>query len=177
MGYIHECVLTNLSLSVMVTGFESYLKKRFLELEEEGIEAKIEDLMDSILSSREREMNISKLLIEEAKEKNISTLKHIVLKKRINFQNLNDIKKAYEKAYNFTLISANIDDRLIIPIKRFLKYRHKIIHVSPVLGILNQEKLSNEEPVFPNETLKLEALKIFNEFIELFHESTLKLRQ
>lgn len=177
MGYIHECVVTNLSLSVMVTGFESYLKKRFLELEEEGIKPKIEDLLDSILSSKEKEKNISKLLIEEAKEKNISTLKYIVMKRKINFQNFDDIKKAYGRAYNVTLVSANIDSRLIIPIKQFLKYRHKIIHVSPMLGVLNQEKLSNEEPVFPNVALKSDALKIFNEFIILFHESTLKLGQ
>ncbi len=175
MGYIHECVVSNLSLSILVTGFESYLKKRFLELEEEGIRPRIEDLLDSVFSSKEKHQN--NLLIEEAKNNNISIIKYIVKNRRINFQNFDEIKSAYKKTYNLTLASANIDSKLIVPIKKFLRFRHKIIHVSPMLGLLNQEKIAEEEPVFANETLKNDALKIFDEFIQRFHDSTLKLRQ
>jgi len=35
-GYIFEVVCTNLTLSILVTGFEAYTKTRFLELEGEG---------------------------------------------------------------------------------------------------------------------------------------------
>ncbi|MAO10951.1 MAG: hypothetical protein CMC07_08740 [Flavobacteriaceae bacterium] len=175
--YIHECVVTNLSLSIMVTGFESYLKKRFLELEEEGIAANTDKLFDSILSSKEKKNNFQKVIIEEAMQGKISILKYIVQNRRINFQNFNDLKKAFKKTYGLTLTSAKIDSSLIVPIKKYLVYRHRIIHVSPLMGLLNQPDVPPDEPVFPKESLKREALGVFNEFITLFHNATLKLEK
>ena len=34
-GYIFETAVTNLTLAVLVTGFEAFTKKRFLEIEQE----------------------------------------------------------------------------------------------------------------------------------------------
>lgn len=174
-GYIHECVVTNLSLSIMVTGFESYLKKRFLELEDAGIQPNIEALLDSFLSGEEKKKEIDRLIINEAKNTNITTLKYIVKKRKINFQNFDDIKKAFNSGYGLTLKMADIDSRLIVPIRKFLIFRHRIIHVSPLIGLLNQVEVPFDEPVFPNEKLRVEALNIFDEFIQLLHVATLKL--
>lgn len=176
-GYIHECVVTNLSLSTMVTGFESYLKKRFLELEDEGISPNIDALLGSFLSSKEKDNDSKNVIIDEAINSNVSILKHFVQKRRINFQNFDDIKEAFKKTYGLTLRSANINSRLVVPIKKFLVYRHRIIHVSPLIGLLNQSEVPPDEPAFPNETLKLEALEIFDDFIKLFHEASLKLEK
>jgi hypothetical protein len=46
-GYIFEVVVSNLTLSVLVTGFEAYMKTRFAELEREGIDANIEALLNA----------------------------------------------------------------------------------------------------------------------------------
>lgn len=174
--YDYECVVTNLSLSTMVTGFESYLKKRFLEIEDEGISPNIDNLFDSFLSPKEKENHVQDIMIEEAKDLNISILKYIVKKRRINFQNFDDFKKAYKQGYNLTLASA-INSKLIAPIKEFLVFRHRIIHITPLLMMLNQPEVPPNEPVFPNESLKLEALEKFDEFIQLFHYATLKLEK
>lgn len=175
-GYLYECVLTNLSLSSMVTGFESYLKKRFLELENEGMKPNIEDLMNYFLSSKEKQIGTYEILMVNAKNENISALSYIVHKRLINFQNFDNFKKAYKLAYGLTLDFANIDSRLIVPIKKFLIYRHKIIHVSPLIGILNQAEVPSDKPIFSNESLKFEAIDIFDEFIQLFHKATIELK-
>ena len=176
-GYIHECVVTNLSLSTMVTGFESYLKKRFLELEGEGIVPDIESLLDSFLTTKEKDNDMHEIIKEEASQSNISILKYMVQKRRINFQNFATVKKVFKKTYGLTLESAGIDSRHIVPIKKYLIYRHRIIHISPLLGILNQADVPPDNPEFPKESFKTEALEIFNEFITRFHTATLKMRK
>ena len=39
--YIYECICSNLTIIMLVTGFETYCKSRFLELESEGINPKL----------------------------------------------------------------------------------------------------------------------------------------
>ena len=46
-GFIYEVVVTNLSIAILVTGFEAYAKTRFLELEGEGIQPKTEAIINA----------------------------------------------------------------------------------------------------------------------------------
>lgn len=177
-GYAYEVVVTNVTLSVLVTGLEAYTKKRFLELEKEGITPNMDKLISSFYSKKERDANLYTILQEEAIEKGITELQHVVSnKRRINFQDFKQCSLAYSKGYNIKFNEIGISTETLEDLKKFIKYRHKIIHVSATLGILNQERVPSEEPIFSSTETAKKAEKCFIEFIDKLHQATLKLRK
>ncbi len=175
-GSLHEVAVTNSILSIMVTGFESYTKRRFLELEGEGIRADMKALTDRFFSTRERKKGLVRDFYEEAKEEGKSALVHLIDKDRINFQSYDDCKRAYGKAYNLSFGNdIGLDSKVFTPLKEYIRYRHQVIHVSPLIPILESPDKS-KELVRPTKELALEAANCFNTFIEHLHQATLKLR-
>lgn len=61
-------------------------------------------------------------------------------------------------------------------IPRIIDARHNIIHVSALNGILNEDRLATEDPVFSNKKYARHAIKVFDGFIQGLHSATLKLR-
>lgn len=178
LGFIYEVVVANLSLSIMVTGFESYLKKRFTEIEEEGINPNIDKLIDFTLTARERkEKKDQKTLLGlDAKEQNVSLLKFMVMKRKFNFQNFKTAKKVFELAYDLNLTSAGIIITNEQEIKNLLKFRHKVIHQSPEIRFFNSDGDPPGDPIFSGNKFKTKALETFDSFIALFHKESLKLK-
>lgn len=175
-GYMYESVVSNLSLAILVTGFEAYSKKRFLELDMEGIVPNIGELINSFFPKRERDIGINETLKLEATEAQKSLLAYIVNKGVINFQNIDNCKRAFNKCYGIKFGEMGLSNNCLGSLKKIIKYRHKIIHVSPSIGMLNQENVPPEEPVFPKKELVESAIENFNEFIDVLHKSTLELR-
>ena len=174
-GYIYEVVTTNLILSMLVTGFESYTKKRFLELEREGITPNIDLLLNNFLSNREREKGLYDTLREEAKDNNMSLMDYIVNKNRINFQDFQRCKTAFNKAYGIKFGEIGIEEKTLEQIQQYIEMRHKIIHVSPLTAYYFNVNTSKKELIFPNKELANQAINDFNSFIEKLHEVTLSL--
>jgi hypothetical protein len=175
-GYIYEVVVTNLTLAILVSGFEAYSKKRLVELELEGVNPNTSNLINSFFPKKEREAGIAKLLEEEAKEQSKTVLQVIDERNIINFQSFQKCKLAYNKAYGIKFGELDLPAATIAKLQKFIKFRHRIIHVSPSMGMLNQPEVPPEEPVFPKKELALEARQIFDQFIEQLHNSTMKLR-
>lgn len=175
-GYIYEVIVTNLTLAILVTGFEAYTKKRFLELEQEGLTPNIDAIIDTFYPRKEREAGIKVLLESEAHDVGISVLQHIVDRGAINFQNFKNCKRAYNKGYDITFGNLDLSGKALKFIQLYIKYRHKIIHVSALQGMLNQEKVPPAEPVFSNKETAEKAKECFNSFIESLHQATLVLR-
>lgn len=172
-GYVFESVVSNLSLAILVTGFEAYTKKRFLELEMEGISPNLKKLGRKFGLSSEKIAGFT----EEANQKNESLLEFIINSKRVvNFQNFNKCKDAFNGCYGLIFSEVVSSEEKTTLIKNVISYRHKIIHVSPSLSVLNLEKVPDEEPVFPTRHLVKEAIDTFDEFIKSLHQSTLSLR-
>ena len=176
-GYIFETAVTNLTLSILVTGFEAYTKKRYAELEQEGIKPDIDAVVNSFIPRKEREAGIAEMLKSEASDSQKTVLQLIVERDIINFQNYQKCKLAYNKAYEIKFGDLGLQSTTVEKIKKFILYRHRIIHVSALLGMLNQPEVPPDEPVFPKQELAVEAIKEFNNFIEKLHEATLKLRR
>ena len=176
-GYIFETVVTNLILTILVTGFEAYTKKRFLEIEQEGIAPDIDSVINSFFSHKERDVGIIEILNDEAKDEHKTVLQIIVERGAINFQNYQKCKLAYSKAYQIRFGDLGLEQSTFEKIKKFVTFRHRIIHVSALMGMLNQPEVPPEEPVFPKKELADEAMEEFNKFIEKLHEATLKLRR
>jgi hypothetical protein len=62
-------------------------------------------------------------------------------------------------------------------LQRLIHFRHRIVHVSPLLGILNEDRgQSGESPIFANRQYGDKALGTTSEFVEALHKATLQLR-
>jgi len=176
-GYIFDVVVTNLTLSVLVTGFEAYCKTRFLEIEQEGIKPNIDALVSRFFSKKERDVGEPDFIASEAEANHTSFLQKIVEKRRIDFQNFGDCKRAYNKAYGIKFGEIGVPSNNLQLLQSIIQYRHRIVHVSSLLGMLNQPEVPPEEPVFSNREFGNDALKCFDTFIAKLHDTTLHLRR
>lgn len=175
-GYMYEVVVTNLTLAVLVTGFEAYTKKRFIEMEQEGLDPNTDAIVDTFYPKKERKAGIKVLLEAEARDAGITVLQNIVARGAISFQNFKNCKRAYNKAYGLKFGDLALPANTLESLQSYVRYRHKIIHTSALLGMLNQEEVPLEEPVFPKKEIGEKAKECFNNFIESLHQATLALR-
>ncbi|CED71788.1 putative uncharacterized protein [Aliivibrio wodanis] len=162
-SYMYESALSNLLLVSLVTGLETYLKTRFIELYKEGVELDLNTLVKQF-SKREERANDAKLLISDD-----SLIKYT--SKKINFQNYQHIKAAY-KSFGIPL-HEHISNTLIEKVKMLISFRHKIIHYSISLGLLNVGDYG-AEPIFPNKALIESSIKEFDDFVTQIHSASLK---
>lgn len=176
-GYLFEVVSTNLAIAMLVTGFETYCKRRFLELEDEGVPADFDGLVSKFLSKAERERGEQLAIVQDASLDGVSPARKLVGQNRINFQNYERCKAAFNKGYGIRFgKDIGVPNTLLRELQRLIGFRHRIVHVSPLLGMLNQERVPAEEPVFPNRQYGEKALKTFDDFIQGLHAATLRLR-
>lgn len=176
-GIMYEVVKANMTISMLVTGLESYAKKRFKELEQEGVQANIEAVINSFCSVKERKSRLVEILTEEAKENKISLLSHIA-NQRINFQNFENLKRAFNKAYGIQISKLAGAKQCTSNVQKFIRYRHKIIHVSPLLTMLAKpgDEFDSKESVFANSETAGKARKSFHDLIETIHSETVKIQ-
>ena len=162
---------------MLVTGYEAYCKARFLELEEEGIVPDFDSLIARFTSEEERQRGIPELYAAEAQERGISPTRRVVESGRIDFQNFQRCNRAYSKAYGLNFgTQLGIQNTVIDFIKQVIRYRHRIVHVSPTQAVLNMDSLPGQEPVFATKTFVSEATSTFDEFIQALHGASLNLR-
>jgi hypothetical protein len=175
-GFIFEVVQANVTLSILVTGLETYAKTRLLELETEGINADWEQTFGAFASQAERESDRSKELQGQAEVDGMSVLVALVNSGKIKFQSYDQLKRAYKAAYGIKLGELAVGAQTLDQLQKFIRYRHRVVHVSPLLGMLNVETVPPEEPVFANRATADRAVGCFSEFVQALHEATLKLR-
>lgn len=175
-GYIFEVICTNVTIVILVTGFETYCRRRFLELEQEGILPDVDALLNSFLSAKEQERDEAEMIKIEAQGSSISPIQLIVSSRRIDFQNYDRCKSAYNKAYGIKFGEMKgITSTLLEDVQRITGFRHRIVHVSPTIGMLNQGSVPPEEPIFPKREYAEKAINVFNDFIKCLHSATLSL--
>jgi hypothetical protein len=144
-GYIFEIVKANLSIVMMVTGFEAYCKTRFEEIGKEGVQANHERIAQK-------------------------------LKRKENFQDFDGYCKDVYK-YGFGILFGNlIKMNEYGQLKLLFDFRSRIVHASPLLGMVNELNVPREEPLFSSNIVS-DALKLFDKFITNLHEATLKLKR
>lgn len=175
-GFIFEVVQTSAILSMLVTGLESYAKTRLLEVESEGINADWRALFYAFASKAERESSRLAEIEEKSTAANKTILTGVVNALKINFQNYEDLKRAYRATFGIKLGEVGIDSQTLSKLQDFIRYRHRVVHVSPLLGVLNQDKVPPAEPVFANRQLSEDAEVCFQSVIEALHRATLSLR-
>ncbi|UUV17355.1 hypothetical protein NRK67_00515 [Fusobacteria bacterium ZRK30] len=175
-GYSHEVVLSNLTISTLVTGFETYAMKRCIEISKEGVQPDIPSLVKRVYSTYERENDYPKHDEIKAKEKGNSFYEELITN-MVNFQSYQECKQAFSKSYGIKFGEIDYTANLLENLQKIIKFRHKIIHVSPMLTIINEEEVPKEKPIFSNKDYAEKSINTFNEFIQKLHNTTLKLQR
>ena len=148
-GYIFEVIKANFTLVMLVTGFETYCKTRFQEVELEGKEINWKKL-DKKGFSKEEILNPTANYFQ-----NFDTAKNI-------------FKLGLEIKFGDIFSSHKIEN-----IKKIFKFRHRIVHTDPLLTMINEFEINKNEPIFSTKIAKPSIIK-FHEFIEKLHNETLK---
>jgi len=172
-GYAFEVILSNFIIVTLVTGFEAYCKTRFLELESEGINPDLEALITAFYSQRERAHFTADDLKEEAVTRNRTVLQKIVGDRRINFQDYEEAKKAYRRAYGIKFGEIGVSSNDLALLQRLIHHRHRVVHFSPWESYL---PVASGEPELSDQKLVEKAVDCFNRFVNRLHEATLRLR-
>lgn len=176
-GYIYENVVSCMSIVMLCTGFERYCQRRFMELEGEGIKPNYADLEKAFFSTKEREIGLINTYAESARLKRVSLAQEIVERRLIDFGNYENCKDAFSKAYGIKFVEhLGVSVQTIQKIGDVIRFRHRIIHVSPLQSILNYDEVPPKAPIFAKKETVEEAVQIFSSFIENLHKASLKLR-
>jgi len=119
----------------------------------------------------------SKLQLE-AIDENKTFLQKLIENKIINFQNYDQCKNAYNRAYDikFNELQFSNDPKNIEILKTFIDYRHYIIHSSPLFKPLDDSFALIDNFEFENYRKGKKAIEVFNNFITEFHDLTLTLK-
>jgi hypothetical protein len=176
VGFLFEVVIANVTIATLVTGLENYSKTRFGELEREGIAPNADAVVRSFTTRRERETNILDVFQTEAAAAGVSLLHYFVARGWINFQNYGQIKRAYSRGYGISVGGLGVSSSELKLLQDFIRYRHRIVHVSPLTACLNQATSPPEAPVFANKNTAGAAIRVFDKFVDGLHSATLKLR-
>ena len=175
-GFIFESICTNLSIVILVSGFESYCKRRFLELEDEGIQSNFEELAKKFIPKIEG-IDFTQIIKDRAIASGISPTKQIVIEGKINFQNYENCKTAFKRGFDIKFSEDfGIKSDEIKLIKDLFKYRHQVIHVSPLNTFppINTERNPGEKP--PKNEYAQTGIDLMNKFIHALHQVTLNLK-
>ena len=169
----YQAVAVNMIIVMLVTGYESYCKSRFLELEEEGINPDFDSLSRAFLSKSERDRNDAETIKNDAAMEGMTPTQKFIKQGRIDFQNYKRSKTAFKKAFGISFANdLRISSGVLEDIQGLIKIRHKIVHVSLFTSAFNIEQ-HESELVFPTFDFADEAIKIFDVFVRRIHEQTL----
>jgi hypothetical protein len=171
-GHIFDVIVTNLTIVTLVTGFETYCKRRFIELEKEGITPDTESLVERL----NYKIDNYSVILSKAQAETKTVLQYLS-ENVINFQSYEECKRAYNKAYGLKFGNIGVSPDNLDRLQRFIRYRHGIIHVDTLRAMLNQRNVPPEEPEFSTKELGEEVIDSFKNFINKLHESTLYLKR
>lgn len=172
--FLFETTLVQMGIAMLVSGMETYLQKRFTELENEGWAPDFVALTSRLfskkyLSQRRQEAE------ERASSQGISKIQALLQTARseMSFQEMKKAKRSYKVTYGLDLDTL-VPARLFDEVDRYVHYRHRIIHAAADLSMLNSDEVPPATPVFANKETLEKARDTFVEFVNTIHKATLK---
>lgn len=175
-GFIFESICTNLSIVILITGFESYCKRRFLELESEGISCNFDGLIQKFIPN-DQQKNVKKLIEERTIRNKITPARQMINQGVINFQCYENCKDAFRIGYEIKFAEdLGITSDEIKKLKEFISYRHSVIHVSPLTVMPAPDPTRGVGVKPPKNEYAHKGISVTSKFIHGLHNSSLKLR-
>jgi hypothetical protein len=173
-GFMHEVATCNAIVSGLVTGYATYCRRRFLEIEWEGFEPDVKKLGKvAEPNSRTRKANVEATK-QTAKSAGITLLQYWNEERNfINFQNFKTSERAFRRGYEIKFDQIGLSTDTIEKVKNYLNYRHRIQHISPLLTVYDR---NSKPPVIASKKRAEEAISVFSDFVDALHRKTLELR-
>jgi hypothetical protein len=166
-------VQSNMVLVMLDTGFETYLRTRFGELEAEGVKPNEQALALKFMLVTERQGGGFEALKASAAAENVSVFG--LLLSRIGFLNFDRAKTAYSKAFEIKFGELASGDE-INRMRRLLHYRHRIVHESASLQVLNDDETPSPDAlIFSTPALAATARDVFDVFVNRVHARSLRM--
>lgn len=167
-GFLFESTLVQQIIVMLVTGLETYLEERFIEMcsERELQDEEIAKAMASVYGPVSDEA-----LLERAEKKGVP-VQELAREQLINFQDISEAHKIYSKAVGYNLQNSlnRTGNRGLI--ERCIDARHSIIHEATDMTILNIDRVPPQEPMFANYEYGLGTIDKFSDTIEELHQDT-----
>lgn len=172
----YEVAVSNLSFVLLVTGFETYCRTRFLELPKEGLEPDYDRLAQEFLRVYQRDSDGGWTQFEsDAAEQGVLLAEAFA--ELINFQNWERAKAAYSRGHGLLFGHLGVDAQTLERVQRVISVRHRVVHDSPFLPILNPETAPPDEIQFANFEAVARATADMSQFVDALHEATLRIEQ
>jgi hypothetical protein len=163
-GYLGEVVRANLALVVLATGFETYCGRRFRELPSEGRAADVSQFAAEFIPAAQRTAELPDSILA------------VLERRKIDFGNYDQCKRAFKSAFGLGFgTDLNVSPQSLADLKRMLEYRHRIVHVSAIEGLLNLPQVPPADPVFSNAQLVQTLVGAADGFVRALHTTTLGL--
>jgi hypothetical protein len=175
IGYLYEIIQGNAILSMLVTGLEIYSKTRLNEINTEGIPGDWNAVFNAFTPKKVRESGRLSEISQEAEKLGVPIFQAVLDELNINFQSIEKIKLAYKTSYGIRLGEIGINNLIIQKLRTFVEYRHRIVHVSPMITTLNGENVPPEHPIHANQALVDDAISCFDCVIKAIHQASLSL--
>lgn len=172
--FLFESTLAQQIIVMLTTAFEVYARTRFLELEEDGKHVNMEELYTRFIPTKYRK-GFRDEIMEIANKQRKTELEVFTERRSVNFQDWDSFKDAYNKGYGLKIGETGIANEILLEVQKFIKWRHKIIHLKGDQTMINSDEVPPSEPIFTNKDLVEKGANIFQQFISELHESTLKL--
>jgi hypothetical protein len=174
---MYRVIVGNQVISMLNTGFESFARTRFVELEREGWGGDFDALVAEFVPARWRAQEDARIKTE-AEEAGRTPLWQFAETRRIDFGNYENARRAYKAAFGMTFgVDLGLPNTDLEQVQRHIQYRQRILHVSPIIGYLNSPEFAKgEEPVFSGLAQAERAVELFDRFITAFHTATLRIR-
>lgn len=174
---MYPMLVANQIISILNTGFESFAKTRFIELEREGWLGDFAELSQEFLPNQVRQQERA-AIVAAARQTGRTPVWLFTEKRRIDFGDYDAARRAYKAAYGLRFgIDLGLANKDLKGLQRYIQYRHRIVHLSPIMGFLNPAEMAHgEEAVVSGLSEGLRAIELFERFIDAFHRATLRIR-
>jgi hypothetical protein len=162
-GYLGKVVQANLALVMLATGFEVYCGRRYRELPDEG--------RHPDLATFAREFTRPNRVLTAQRIQSVEVGLKVV---PLDFGNYEACSRAYKSTYGLRFAAdLHLPSRTLGAVRRMVEYRNRIVHVSPLIGLLNVRRVPPEAPVFSDSRLVEELRSRTSDFVEALHVATL----
>lgn len=176
-GYMSDVVVANATLSMLVTGLESYSQIRFVELESEGLPLDAEAILRKLGTREERtalkDGTPPDLLVQSGSDSAVAR----ALAKRFSFQDFDRSKTLFGRGYGLRFYEdLQLNASQLERVKTLLRYRHRVAHVSPLVAMHNRHEVPAAEPEFSGRQFAERVRGELDEFVRALHAASLRLR-
>lgn len=174
-NFLFESTCVQAGLVMLISAFETYCSKRFIEMESTGWTLDFNQLCKAIFP-RKRAEDLKLEIAEKSRIKKKSKSEILVEDRYIkSFQDFDLCKEVFNKGYGVKFGNIpNVDPQVIEEVRKLMQFRHRIVHSGKDVTILNYDEIPDKAPIFSNKQFLEDAKNIFVEFIKKLHVATSK---